>query len=272
MLKFLINNKILQIKVIKILFYFSVFFILLTPYKSWAFFSLDKTIILFDELHKNNSITIYNMDNTKNTYKIYLEHYKLLSDERYKKVIKPEGFKFADKFIIYSPLSVTVQPHAYQVVRIQKKSMANVADGEYISYLSIKEYPKKVDSTSNNLEYRIKLNPIFKASLPIILTKGKLSSTYYIKDIKINILKDNYNIQTTLCISGNKTIMGSLTIFYNNQVLGTTNNIKLFPYIKQRSINVVINKNILQQFPNKVLRMEFNAQDGSKVQKTFNNY
>lgn len=244
------KKSVLQFKILRRFIYILTFYILLAPGKTWAIFSLDKILLQLDDVHKSNSITIYNIGNQTTSYKISLEHYKILKDQRYKLITKPEGFNFADKFILYTPLKVTIEANSYQTIRIQRRSMVSASDGEYISYLAIKEEPVKYKRKKTN-SFGITLIPVYKATLPIILTKGKLSSTYYIKDIKVNKNpNNNIGLSTTLAINGNKTIIGSLRVLYKNKVLAIRNNVKLFSYTKETTVNILIDRSILEPYRN----------------------
>ncbi len=94
----------------------------------------------------------------------------------------PEGERFADSMLRYSPRQVTLQPGTAQTVRIMLRKPADLAEGEYRSHLLFDKLPEP--DAGNSIENRgtggqigVTMNALVGASMPVIVRHGNLNAS-----------------------------------------------------------------------------------------------
>lgn len=220
------------------------FFILLALLSGAAYanISLSPFYIEFDANSSNRSaqVRFTNTTNRNQTYNIRMVNFAQSSDGGYVPISTPrDGNPFASTYLEFSPRVVSLEPGESQVVRLLRRGMAGVPDGEYVSHLMIQEDAANVPSAPSGGDgLIINLRPIYGVSIPVMIEKGKLSSTARVAGTKILRDGDKYVADITVERFGNRSFRGTLIVRDNGREIGRVDNFRIFMTTPSRVLRV----------------------------------
>jgi hypothetical protein len=229
---------------------FFIFIVFLLVYINTLFanISLDKTYVLFENNTRNADIRVFNRGAETKQYTISFVHYKQDQNGKYTDLDKETSIlKFADNLLIYTPRTFTIEPGKTQLIRIQRKSLADIDDGEYFAHMLIKEVPdtKKTEEEEKvsmmklqKGQLGIDIKPLFGMSFPIIVRKGNLEVESKILSAKRLEKDGKYFLSVSISRVGNKSIRGDLMVKYKNEVIGDTKGLNIFLGNEKRVVDV----------------------------------
>jgi len=178
-------------------------------------------IVLADR-ERSASLDLLNTDDAIGRYQIYFEHKMMKEDGDIVDIENPEeGGPYAGDMIRYSPRRVDIAAGGSQTIRLAVRRPKDLADGEYLSHLVLKQIPNKQAELESNTDKKIdekqlslSVQPILKLAIPVIVRKGQLDTDAEIKDV-ITIKKDNLveDIHFTLLRTGNFSLYGNVELF-----------------------------------------------------------
>ncbi|MGV3278624.1 molecular chaperone [Rickettsiales bacterium LUAb2] len=229
---------------------------------SFAMFSIDKTYLLLDDQSRNIDIMVFNSSNVSHDYSLSLIHYQQNTDGSYTLITNnTENIKFADPYLLFTPIKFTIPAKSSQMVRIQRLPMPEARDGEYTSYLLIKEAPNPLDtariSVNSKSHVQLSLIPIFNISVPLIVRKGDLASNVSIQQAVINNDRsNNKQLELTLARSGTKSIHSNIVVYLGNKVVGQLNGINIFLSADTRKITVALDNKFFSANKKNILNIQ----------------
>lgn len=214
--------------------------------------------IVFEGRDRSANISLLNVTDKTHTYRMRWLEMKMDSEGRYVMDVADEKNPYSvANMVIYTPRQVTIQPHAYQTVRLSLRRPADLPPGEYRAHLAFTRLaaagPEQPDPDPPKGK-SLSLNVNLSFSVPIIVRSGDD------KDLKISlnspqlaiggtaekpvpVLKLNLNRD-----SGKFSSYGSIKVFWQpndgpEQQIGIQNNVALYPELQQRHLTVTLTAN-----------------------------
>ncbi len=207
-------------------------FIFLTFFPGMAFcnISLYPFYLSFDADSSKRSaqMRFTNTSTEKKSYVVELVNY----------VQQKDGL-FADKYLDYSPHSVTLDPGKSQVVRLKRKGMAAASDGEYVSHLMVRELEgKKAKSTKKASGISVDIKPLYGITIPVIIDKGNLNSAGAIESHKTL-----GNVQEVVVTrTGDRSFFGTVIVKEHGKEIGKVSKFRIFTDTPERVLKVPLNR------------------------------
>ena len=148
------------------------------------------TRAIFEGRTRANRISLINRGTAAATYRISFVQLRMSEDGEFEEITEPgPGERFADEMIRYSPRQVILEPGVAQAVRLMLRKPADLPPGEYRSHLVLHAVPPEDAGTSietvelEDEEFDIRLIPIFRISIPVIVRHGELTATAELADV-----------------------------------------------------------------------------------------
>ena len=133
---------------------------------------------------RSQTLNIINQSNKPQTYRVSIEEYTQDENGKYIKVKSVQNS--AQKYLIYSPKQFTLMPGKSQAIRVARKGLGELEDGEYVSHLVVsetfmqqseteaqKKQNNKTNTTDETKEFSINIHTLFTVSVPVTIYKGK---------------------------------------------------------------------------------------------------
>ena len=154
-------------------------------------------------------LTLLNKGDESGNYRILLRNIRASDDGKFEEATEAmDDELFADKFIRYSPRSITVEENSNQKVRLVVRKPRNLPPGEYRTHMVFQSLPKEVASTvESSQDVRVSVDPIIEISIPIIIRNGELDASVSLGDLEIT--EDN-NLNVQIQRQGNRSLYGSV--------------------------------------------------------------
>lgn len=212
--------------------------------------------IVFENNKQKEEINLVNTGQDTTTYSISFVQYNMKEDGSLVIIEKPDsGQMFADPYLRIFPRRVTLAPREPQVISLQYRRNADMAEGEYRSHLYFRSEknntPLGIENTVNDSsKLKIKLIPVFGLSIPVILRTGQVNASSSLTDLKFENLPDlNQALNLTITRTGNSSIYGDIVVRFfptigNPVEVGRINNVGVYTNINKRHITVKFKSNI----------------------------
>ena len=224
------------------------------------------TRVVLEGRDRTAELSLINIGPDPATYRISFVHMAMTDSGELKEIEKPAGTLTAEDLIRYSPRQITLQPNVAQVVRMQLRKPADLADGEYRAHLLFRAVPKEDAAPKQNIEaqagqpttgFQIRLTPIYGVSIPVIVRSGTTSVKSSISDVHlVPPAKEGepQMVEFKLERTGNQSVYGNITISFtpaggSTRVVGLVNGIAVYTPNPFRLVRA-----ILQPPPGTVLR------------------
>jgi P pilus assembly chaperone PapD len=186
------------------------------------------TRVVFEGSTRTARVSLVNSSTETKTYRITFVNKRMTEDGGIVDVDKPQaGELFSDKIVIYSPRQVTLAPGQAQTIRLILRKPANLADGEYRSYLLFRALPKTSGTDISNLDQKqdgiaIQLTPIIGIAIPVIVRHGETRVSTSISEVKYQQNVDKIKTLTFFINrEGNASVYGDITVSIINNGIET---------------------------------------------------
>ena len=148
------------------------------------------TRAVFEGRDRSTQISLINRGTATATYRVSFIQMRMAEDGQFEEITEPgPGEHFADALIRYSPRQVTLEPGVAQTVRLMLRKPADLAPGEYRSHMIFHAVPDADAGTSienvelEGEEFDIRLTPIYRISIPVIVRHGELTAEAELGDV-----------------------------------------------------------------------------------------
>lgn len=231
--------------------FYVLFYFFGLPASAFANISVSPFYLHFDSESKirADKLRFTNNSNRRTTYNIKMINMHQDKDGKYTRIDTPDKCcPFANPFLEWSPHQVTLDPHESQVIRVMRRGMAGVNDGEYVSHLMIQENPPTIPTASktNADGLIIQLIPVYEITVPIMIDKGKLISKAKITDATLIDSDNSPVVRVHVMREGNKSFYGTLIIKSGREEIGRLDKFRIFTSTPTRTLNVPLNKKIFK--------------------------
>ncbi|MGE3799409.1 MAG: molecular chaperone [Candidatus Kapaibacterium sp.] len=179
------------------------------------------TRTLFEGGKRNEVLTLINRGSDTATYRMSVLQYRMTSEGNLEVITTPdEGQLFATDLIRFFPREVTIPPGETQNVRVQLRTPADLADGEYRSHLYFRAVPKVEpltgDEDSSTTEFSVKLSAIYGVSIPMIVRKGELEASVTMRDLTLKSDSGRASVRMTFDRQGSSSVYGTVRIYHES--------------------------------------------------------
>jgi fimbrial chaperone protein len=244
--------------VIKRLFAFLVIFVtglFLVAAEVRADLTITPKRVVFQQRDRSATVTLLNITDHPNTYRLSWEMMKATPDGKYK--ILPYNSD-TDKdphslpnMVFFSPRQVTIGPHGYQTIRLSLRRPADLPFGEYRAHLLLTRLaqpstaPEKPNPDGKTLSMELDVNLSF--SIPVIVRQGED------KALKVSLSNPGLRLQGKGAVldvninreGGTFSAYGDINVYWqppkgNETLIGSLNNVALYPEVKSRQVSVQI--------------------------------
>jgi len=264
--------------VFKSLIGFLVFCILSSVVSAGLVLNPQRIVVLDRE--RATSLELLNTSDEPARYQIYFEHKKMLEDGSIVDINKADDNAIhAGDMIRYSPRRVDIDSKGSQTIRLAIRRPKDLPDGEYISHLALKQIPNKQapalnaqqDSSSAEKELMLKVQPILKIAIPVIVRKGELHASASVSDISnIQVNETSSYLQFTLHREGNRSLYGDVEIYelegeenIGNRV-GYAKGIALYDPTLSRLVRIQVDQSVLALGKKLLVRFDEKGKYGGK--------
>ncbi len=240
---------------------FILVFILLATFAPMAPAKADLGItpvrIVFEGRGRSATVQLVNLTDHTNTYRMGWLTMKARPEGGYEvaqAADQNDPYSVA-KMIVFTPRQVTIEPHGQQTIRLSLRRPADLPFGEYRAHMSLVRMardvqPLRVDPEQKDISLALDVNVGF--SIPVIVRSGED------KDLKISLSsprlkmtegkkpvpKLNIDINRD---AGTFSSYGFLDVYWQppqgkEEKIGRLDNVALYPEIKQRHMEVPLDK------------------------------
>ncbi|MEE6207249.1 MAG: hypothetical protein VZR95_04255 [Alphaproteobacteria bacterium] len=145
---------------------------------------------LQDSKKRSQTLNVVNQSKSPQTYRVSIVEYTQDESGRYHKAETVANS--AQKYLLYSPKQFTLMPGKVQAIRVARKGLGDIKDGEYVSHLLVsevamphhkasknkklsntnKEVVENEENTEEDKEISVSIHPLLATSVPVTLYKG----------------------------------------------------------------------------------------------------
>lgn len=197
------------------------------------------------------SIKVSNTTSVKQTYRAHFINYKQKPDGSLEEISKEQeesAAPFADPYLTVSPRQFSIEPGVMQTVNVGRKPMPNAPNGEYVSYLMVREITPpapREKAESGNKEFSVNIKALYAVAIPVLVTKGQLANSTAIANFEsAGSSKDKKNalVAVTLSREGTRSSYGSIMVMDGSNTIGEINNIRIYLSAKTRRVVIQLEK------------------------------
>jgi hypothetical protein len=233
--------------------------------------------IVFEGKKQKEELNLVNIGKDTVTYNVSFLHYDMKEDGSFKIVNTPsEKHSIAEPYLRLFPRKVTLAPNEPQVVMLQYRRKADMADGEYRSHLYFRaekentplgQQKKLKDSTLLGVQ----LIPVYGISIPVIIRTGMTDVKASISDLK---LKKNEKLEPTIEFkinrSGNISLYGDIRVQFIPSKGGAFDiaNMKgvgIYTNLDKRNIIVRLDKDKVKDLKSGKLKVTYSSSGEGKT-------
>jgi len=239
--------------------------------------------IVLQDRERSASLKLLNTAEEMGRYQIFFEHKFMKEDGSIVNIENPEeGGPYAGDMIRYSPRRVDIKAGGSQTIRLAVRRPKDLADGEYISHLVLKQIPNKVEVAETNssnaakdseVELALAVQPVLKLAIPVIVRKGNLETKADIDNI-VPIKNDNglvTDVHFTLHREGDFSLYGNVELYEKSESglgkrIGFIRGIALYDPTVKRLVRIHLDE--AKNLSGKPLRLRFEENEkygGSNV-------
>jgi P pilus assembly chaperone PapD len=223
------------------------------------------TRIVLNERTRTAEIALINTGTKTTTYRISFRHMRMGEDGLLADVTSPDGERFADPFLLYTPRQVTLEPQIAQTVRIRLRLPEQTAEGEYRSHLEFRGLPPADLNDASGLEpgnVGVRVVPIYSVSIPLLVRRGTTEADVTMNDLRFVPSADAAQATFTLKRTGTRSTYGKVIARFTPQggeeeVVGTMNGIALYLPLAERHVALALRASDGKPLRNGLLRVTY---------------
>lgn len=181
------------------------------------------TRVVFEGRDRTADLTLVNRGTETGTFRISFVRLRMDANGQFEEIDTPrENERFSEDLIRYSPRQVVLAPGASQTVRLMLRKPAELAPGEYRSHLALHATPPDdagesiEDDGLGEKEIGIRLIPVYRITVPVIVRHGELGARAAIEDPAFHPAGDDTPpaIDFRLLREGERSLFGDLAVTF----------------------------------------------------------
>ncbi|MBE6450401.1 MAG: molecular chaperone [Alphaproteobacteria bacterium] len=214
--------------------------------KAYAGFTIFPMAVDFEENSRKRSQTlnIMNSSNELQTYRVNLVQYKQNEQGKFEEVETMENS--AKDFLVFSPKQFTLKPGKTQAIRVARKGLGNMADGESVTHLVVREVEmprvKKATEEGEEDTLSVSVKVLQAIGIPVTILKGK--DLYAKTEVESAKVKDG-KVEVVLNRLGNISSRVKLIVKdEKGEEIGRTDNVRIYLPNTKRTVSVSLKKDV----------------------------
>lgn len=228
------------------------------------------TRVVLNERTRTAEIALINTGSSTTTYRISFRHMRMNEDGQLVDVSTPEGERFADPYVVYTPRQVTLEPRIAQTVRIRLRLPEDAGEGEYRTHLEFRGLPPAdMNDTSGLAEGKlgIKIVPIYGVSIPLLVRRGPTEAEIAIEDLRVTA-GETPEATFKLLRSGTRSTYGKAVVRFaphggEEEVVGVVNGVSIYLPLSEREMTIPLQARSGAPLRNGVVRVTYVDADGT---------
>ena len=217
------------------------------------------------------NVRVINNSDGQKTYRVSFVNLAQTNTGAYRELTPEDSVNTAEQYLFFSPRQFTLKPGQVQTLNIMRRPAADMADGEYVSHLKIAEVhipnPREKAASEEgggDKTLTIKLKALYAVTIPVIIHKGALESKVEISEIFLRQQDGRPALEAVLRSEGTQSARGDIIVLDSKKkVIGRSNNVRIFPYIKERRILIYLSKTE-QELKGKTISVTFKDKEPGK--------
>jgi fimbrial chaperone protein len=189
---------------------YALFGLFLTPsvFAAAANIGFSEYRILLTAKEKHRQLIVFNKGNDNAQCDLGLNHFNIADDNSFTAQAKPElAFNSAYKLLRYSPRRVSIPANSSQKVKLSFRRRANLAPGEYTSYLNM------VCKVDEGVTTSGEMGSVISYNIPVHLRVGELTASTNFEVLTIDKTEGTgYRVMLRQSREGNRSIVGDLLV------------------------------------------------------------
>ena len=208
---------------------------------------INPTRVVFNPTDRTTDITLINISQTTNTYRIEWVEKKAKSAGGYDDLTPATvaNFPIASSMLRYSPRQVTLGPGEKQTIKMAIRRPEGLANGEYRSHLVFKALPPMgplapEKAAGAEEASSMKVNIMLTFAIPVVVKQGALNYQVSMDDAAItyNPTSKAGSVTVNMSRSGTNSVIGNIDAYWTptggkEQVIGKAGDFNFWPEINQ---------------------------------------
>jgi len=232
------------------------------------------TRIVFEGPKRTAEINLLNTGDKPATYRISLIHERMNEDGKLDEIVSPGADdKFADELVRFTPRQVTLEPHVAQIVRVQMRLPADLAEGEYRSHMlfrAVSSSDAPVQAAAAGAPAKgidIKLTPIYGLSIPVIVRHGALKSATELSEVRLMKTPEGAPVLVgKITRTGNASVYGDVWVEFAPKggkftTVARANGVAVYSSNSIRNFAVLLSQDKAAHFEGGTLQITYRRQD-----------
>lgn len=204
------------------------------------------TRLVFDDRTHTGEVALINTGSAATTYRIALRHLRMNADGKLEPVDAPDGERFADPFVVFTPQQVTLEPHVAQTVRIRVRVPAGTPDGEYRAHLEFRALPPSDlnDGSVSDGKVAIRIVPIYGVSIPLLVRRNAAAASMAIEDLALHGAGSDVRATLTLKRDGARSTIGNVVARFHadgssdEKIVSTVKGVTMYLPLTERRVQL----------------------------------
>jgi hypothetical protein len=220
--------------------------------------------VVIDGRSLSGTVFVFNRGTGEATYRIELIDRVMMPDGQIQPVSEVQAdpkaapsmarFKSATPLLTYTPRRVALGANQSQAVRVRASRPADLAPGEYRSFLTVTGLPPEsagltadqVAATSQS-QLSIKLIPMFSISIPVLVRVGPVDVRAAMSDLRVGGDSNRRELAFTLKRAGTSSLFGDVEVHRGSEkgeLIGRIKGIGVYTEVDARPLAVALEKTI----------------------------
>lgn len=216
-------------------------------YQASANLLINPTRVVFNPTDRTTDVTLINISQTTNTYRIEWVEKKAKTSGGYDDLTAATAanFPIASSMIRYSPKQVTLKAGERQTIKMAIRRPQGLASGEYRSHLVFKALPPMgplapEKPASEQEASSMKVNILLTFAIPVVVKQGAITYQVAMDDASIsyNALSKTGSVTVSMSRSGANSVIGNIDAYWTpdggkEQVVAKTGDFNFWPEVNQ---------------------------------------
>jgi fimbrial chaperone protein len=208
---------------------------------------INPTRVAFGPTDRTTDVTLINISQTTNTYRIEWSEKKAKSEGGYEDLTAATvgNFPVASSMLRYSPKQVTLKAGERQTIKMAVRRPQGLANGEYRSHLVFKAIPPMGPTLPDKPEPEsagasTKVDILLTFTIPVVVKHGPVVYQVALEDAAIvyNAATKTGNVIVNLSRSGTNSVIGNLDAYWtpaggSEQLIAKSGDFNFWPEINK---------------------------------------
>lgn len=214
---------------------------------------INPTRVVFNPTDRTTDVTLINISQTTNTYRIEWVEKKAKSTGGYEDLTPAaataSNFPIASSMIRYSPRQVTLKAGERQTIKMAIRRPQGLASGEYRSHLVFKALPPMgplaPEKATEEEATSMKVNILLTFAIPVVVKQGAITYQIALEDavIAYNATNKTGSVTVNMSRTGDNSVIGNIDAYWTpnggkEEVIAKTGDFNFWPETNQTKVKL----------------------------------